>query len=59
MGWCEMKPSVKYEELVDIDKIIAMYKIIRAKTQNRGKLHKFELFYSSNIISILNCIEKS
>ncbi len=57
MGWCEMKPSVKYEELVDIDKIIAMYKIIRAKTQNRGKLHKFELFYSSNIISILNVLK--
>ena len=49
-----MKPSVKYEELVDIDKIIAMYKIIRANTKNRGKLHKFELFYASNIISILN-----
>lgn len=30
-----------------------MYKIIRANTKNRGKLHKFELFYSSNIISIL------
>ena len=30
MGWCEMKQGVKYEELVDIDKIIAMYKVIRA-----------------------------
>lgn len=48
-----MSQSVKYEELVDIDKIREMYKIIRSKTQNRGKLHKFELFYSSNIISIL------
>lgn len=52
-----MKPSVKYEELVDIDKIIAMYKIIRANTKNRGKLHKFELFYASNIISILNVLK--
>lgn len=52
-----MKPSVKYEELVDIDKIIAMYKVIRANTKNRGKLHKFELFYSSNIISILNVLK--
>ena len=52
-----MKPSVKYEELVDIDKIIAMYKIIRANTKNRGKLHKFELFYSSNMISILNVLK--
>lgn len=57
MDWCEMKQGVKYEELVDIDKIIAMYKVIRANTKNRGKLHKFELFYSSNIISILNVLK--
>ena len=53
-----MQPPIKYEELVDIDKIIAMYKIIRANTKNRGKLHKFELFYSSNIISILNVLKR-
>lgn len=52
-----MKLNVKYEDLVDIDKVIAMYKIIRANTKNRGKLHKFELFYSSNIISILNVLK--
>ena len=52
-----MQPPIKYDELVDIDKIIAMYKIIRANTKNRGKLHKFELFYSSNIISILNVLK--
>lgn len=57
MDWCVMKPNVKYEDLVDIDKIIAMYKIIRSKTRNRGKLQKFELFYSSNIISILNVLK--
>ena len=57
MDWCEVKPSVKYEELVDIDKIIAMQKIIRANTKNKGKLHKFELFYSSNMISILNVLK--
>ena len=45
MGWCAVLRNVKYEELVDIDKMIAMYKIIRANTKNRGKLHKFELFY--------------
>ena len=44
MDWCEMKLNVKYEDLVDIDKIIAMYKTIRTNTKNRGKLHKFELF---------------
>ncbi len=58
MGWSAVKKSVKYEELLDIEKIIAMYKIIRANTKNRGKLHKFELFYSSNIISILNVLKR-
>ena len=52
-----MKSNVKYDDLIDIDKVIAMYKIIRANTKNRGKLHKFELFYSSNIISILNVLK--
>lgn len=45
--------NVNYNDLVDIKKIEEMYKIIRKNTQNRGKLHKFELFYSSNIVSIL------
>lgn len=52
-----MQPTVKYDDLVDIDKIRDMYKIIRTKTKNRGKLHKFELFYSSNIISILTSLK--
>ncbi len=52
-----MKQNVKYEDLIDIEKIINMYKIIRANTKNKGKLHKFELFYSSNIISILNVLK--
>lgn len=39
-----MKQGVKYEELVDIDKVIAMYKVIRANTKNRGKLHKLNYF---------------
>ena len=53
-----MSQSVKYEELVDIKRIMAMYKIIRANTKNRGKLHKFELFYSANVISILNVLKQ-
>ena len=28
-----MKSSVKYEDLIDIDKVIAMYKVIRANTK--------------------------
>ena len=51
------KPTVKYSDLVDIDKIREMYHVIRTKTKNRGKLHKFELFYSSNIISILTVLK--
>jgi len=52
-----MKINVKYDDLVDIDKIRAMYKVIRTNTKNRGKLHKFELFYSSNIINILESLK--
>ncbi len=58
MVWCVMKSLVKYDDLVDIDKIREMYKIIRTNTKNRGKLHKFELFYSSNIISILEALKR-
>lgn len=50
--------SVTYDELVDIDKIREMYQVIRLNTKNRGKLHKFELFYSSNIISILTALKR-
>ena len=50
------KPQVSYNDLVDIDKIREMYQVIRTKTKNRGKLHKFELFYSSNIVSILTVL---
>lgn len=56
MVWCEMKLNLKYDDIVDIDKIREMYHIIRVNTKNRGKLHKFELFYSSNIISILESL---
>ena len=56
MVWCEMKLNLKYDDIVDIDKIREMYHIIRVNTKNRGKLHKFELFYSSNIISILEAL---
>lgn len=56
MVWCAMKLNLKYDTLVDIDKIREMYHIIRVNTKNRGKLHKFELFYSSNIISILEAL---
>lgn len=53
-----MKLNLKYDSIVDIDKIREMYRIIRINTKNRGKLHKFELFYSSNIISILEALRK-
>ena len=40
-----LKVNIKYTDLIDIDKIREMYHIIRCNTKNRGKLHKFELFY--------------
>ncbi len=57
MDSLETKPSVKYNDLVDTVKIEEMYKVIRSNTKNRGKLHKFELFYSSNIISIFQVLK--
>lgn len=57
MGWCVVKQNAKYEDLLDIEKVRAMYHIIRINTKNRGKLHKFELFYASNIISILTVLK--
>lgn len=50
--------NIKYDDLIDIDKIKEMYHVIRTNTKNRGKLHKFELFYSSNIISILASLKR-
>ena len=59
MVWCEMKNLVKDTDLIDIIKIKEMYHLIRTKTRNRGKLYKFELFYSANIISILEVLKYS
>ena len=49
-----MLSKVKYEDLVDIDKIREMYKVIRLNTRNRGKLHKFELYSYIRKINRIN-----
>ena len=52
-----MALNVKYDDLVDVDKIKEMYHIIRTNTKNKGKLYKFEMFYASNIVSILTVLK--
>lgn len=57
MGFLEIKKMIHYDELLDVDKIREMYRLIRNHTRNKGKLFKFEMFYSSNIANIYNLLE--
>lgn len=50
------KRSIKYDDLLDIDKIKLMYFLIRRHTKNKGKLFKFEMFFSSNITNVYNLL---
>lgn len=50
--------KINYDYLLDIDKIKDAYSIIRRNTKNKGKLFKFELYYTSNIIHILDLLER-
>lgn len=47
-----MNQLIKYSDMIDIEKIINVYHIIKKNTKNREKLFNFEMFYSCNIISI-------
>ncbi len=44
-------------KLLDIDKIIDVYNIIKRHTKNRGKLFNFEMFFACNIISIYEVLK--
>jgi len=48
---------IKYVELLDIDKIKEVYKMIRGNTKNKNKLYKFEFFYLCNIVSIYSILK--
>lgn len=48
-----MKKTAEYSDIISLEKLISVYKNIRLTTCHRDKLVKFELFYTSNLISIL------
>jgi len=41
-----------YNNIINIDKMIKIYKKITVNTKHRGKIFDFNMFYTSNIISI-------
>lgn len=48
---------IKYEDLLDINKLKDVYSIIKKNTKNKSKLFNFEMFYSCNIISIFKILK--
>lgn len=46
-------PSVHYEDLLSIEKLIEVYEQIKANTHHKKKIVHFEMFFSSNLISLL------
>ncbi len=49
--------KITYDEILDIDKILFQYHIIRSKTRNKKKLCNFEVNLASNAINILNLLK--
>jgi len=56
MEFSETKKKIKYDDLLDIDRIKLMYFLIRKHTRNKGKLFKFEMFFSSNVTNVYNLL---
>lgn len=48
--------KVKYDDIVDIDKIISTYKKIMINTKHRNKIFDYNIFYMSNLINIYNAL---
>ncbi len=48
-----MSKFVTYDDILSLEKLISVYKNIRLTTCHRDKLVKFELYYTSNLINIL------
>lgn len=45
--------NISYNTLLSLDNLIEVYENIKKNTRHKGKIVQFELFYSSNIVSIL------
>ena len=46
-----------YETLLDIDKMIKIYKKITINTKHRGKIFDFNIFYTTNMLSIYDSLK--
>lgn len=46
-----------YEEIINFDNIKNNYQIIRKNTRNKGKIYKFELYYTYNITRLKQSLE--
>lgn len=45
--------SISYNNLLSLENLIEVYENIKKNTKNKEKIVRFELFYSSNLVSIL------
>ena len=52
-----MKSVVRYDDIVNFDRMKAVYQRIRVKTKHRNKLVRFELFFTCNLISIYEMLK--
>lgn len=43
---------LKYEEIVDFNKVLMSYRVIMKNTKHKEKLIKYHLFLSSHLISV-------
>ena len=48
--------KVKYDDIVDINKIISIYKKIMINTKHRNKIFDYNLFYMSNLVNVYNSL---
>lgn len=48
------KNIVKYDSILDLDKIISTYHKIMINTKHRSKIFEYNIFYCCNLITILN-----
>lgn len=48
--------NVKYDDILDLDKIITTYHKIMINTKHRSKIFDYNMFYISNLVSIYNSL---
>ena len=48
--------KIEYDYILDINKIIDVYKKIRGNTKHKEKIVKYELYLGVNLNKVLNCL---